>query len=144
MDLDSDLCYFVPGVMVYVPAVRDWKVDERSALSTYAFVIADKPDAELLKLKNSRFVVEVICQPNSRKIARVSDAELADMVRVESAPDLREGDSVDITTGDWEGLTGVVERLMDERVIVAVILLSGVRQVELLREEVRPVGDKAA
>lgn len=136
MELDADLSYYVPGVLLYVPAVRNWQVDTRSPLSTYAFVIVNEPDVTVLRLRNSRFVVDVMCQPNTRNVVRVTDAELADMVRVEPPVLVVQGDTVEITSGDWEGLEGQVEHVTDSRVIVFVGLHSGARSVELPREDV--------
>lgn len=137
-DLDEDLSYLMPGVIVYVPAVREWMVDSRSALSTYAFVLANQKHAAIQRLKQSRFVAEILTLPN-RKLALVSDAELADMVRVEPSPDLAPGLEVEVTSGDFEGMTGTIESVTPERAFVSITLRSSVKTVEIPVGDLRPV-----
>lgn len=137
IDLDTDLTRHFEGIFLF-PALRHWRLDPAHPLSTYAFVMLTVPD-RVLRLRRSRFVEQVLLTPGGA-VARVTDQELARMIRVPPVPDLPTGALVRVVNGDWSGLTGEVTGISGPRAVVRIGLHSLTSDVAMAVSDLQPVG----
>jgi hypothetical protein len=139
-EVDADICRLLPGAVVHFPAVRYWRLDGSNPLALYAFVLGSVTDTQLLQLRTSRYVASVLMSSDGRKVARVTDAEVGDMVQVAPGPTLMPGDTVRIIAGDWVGLTASVVAARGDRVLVRVTLESCEPEFEVPLSDLLPEG----
>lgn len=104
-EIERDLRARWADVICRFPAVKQGQLDRDNPLSAYVFVQTPLSP----KIEKSIYTSGLLRDPVTRKLQKVTDADLAEMVPTTPLP--APGTSVRVTVGDWSGLEAqVVER----------------------------------
>lgn len=133
-EVEQDLRRRWPRVTCRFPAVKQGYLDRDNPLSSYIFVLTPLATA---KLESSPFVTRFMRHPVTRRLATISDAELAAMAPTLQLPS--PGSVVRVTAGDWAGLEGTVVECNCQSVKALVELWSRQSVLTLAPNEFQPV-----
>lgn len=128
-DVEHDLRQRWDKVVCRFPAVKQGLLDRSNPLSSYVFV--QTPVSS--KIERSVYATRFLRDPGTRKLQKVTDAELLAMAPTILLPS--PGETVIVTVGDWAGLEATVVEAAGEQVQVLVELWSKRAVLKLLPNE---------
>lgn len=101
-EVEADLKMRWAPVICRFPAVKQGQLDKDNPLSNYVFVQVPLSP----KLEKSPYATKFLRDPQTRKLQKVTDADLTLMVATTPLPP--PGTTIRVTAGDWVGLEATV------------------------------------
>lgn len=100
--VEQDLRARWQDVVCRFPAVKQGLLDRDNPLSAYVFIQSPLSP----KIEKSQFALRLLRDPVTRRLQKVTDVELAELIVPPSLP--APGTPVIITHGEWSGLSATV------------------------------------